>query len=287
MSVFATNNCNENPLDPNCYCNGPDPTADIKIFDVATRSYICCGNINFAITSLTDNADKDNLKCLGWWNGSAGNLSPVPSDLPVIGTEFYLPSYSSTPVPVSYGPSDKIKGNITAQIALSGLFPNLPENSFTGESSTVTCPASSNPYWLHYLNPNTGQKFITTLVCSPDFASLKTNAVFTGGNWALYNPICTSVTSGACNFAGGELIGNPNSSTMGTVALQTPNYTGSNIVPPVPSYNSYDWLLVMLMVGAVVLLIVMMVIAFGRWGRETEPTAIDKGLDAAGIDFDD
>lgn len=262
-----SNNCNQNPSDPDCFCYGHGPSEKHKIFDIRSSKYVCCGVISPFLdqdNALISAAEKDNPMCLGWWNGTANNLSTI-SPLPAPGTDFYLPDDTELQgnMPISYGPSNEDLSVLTNQAQIFALF-TQPTNTIVGgnptlggNSVTVSCPNGSYVAWLHYPNPNAGMPFSSTMVCSAqDVNSLKQQAIYQNGDWALFSPKCSSVTANTCSTSAGEIMGSVNPSTVGNLIIATPKYTGGTPTP-VPSDGSSDGIVIFLVVffGLVIIII--------------------------------
>jgi hypothetical protein len=232
-----------------------------KIYDTKTAGYSCCGTVNFNIHNPSQvprvsAAIQDVPQCAGWWYGSAKNFTSTdyPGTLPVPGVDFYFPEdpISSDLMPLSYGPSDANIATVNNQNKLNQLF-IIPINSVSGNTSTLNC-TSGDLYWLRYLNPNLGQVFATTMVCSPPLDTVKTSDIYNTGNWALFRVVCdTPIGTTGCTTTG-QIMGTPIAKNIGSSVLSTPGYTGGTIPIPEPTGESHVWLWILL--GIVILIII-------------------------------
>lgn len=256
------NVCNIDPTDPKCVCISREASANYKIFDVATAANVCCGTINFGVTSLDEAAQKDDPRCLGWWKGTADN--PVTGTIPTPITDFFFPALAVTQnMPVFYGPSSRDISVLNSFIPFSAFF-TLPTNGLQGSQTAATC-ASGQPGWLKYLNPNQGEKFAVSMVCvNPDFTELKQSSLYSTGNWALYSPVCgIGSSSSVCTANSGEVL-RFSEASLGSVLLETPNYTGNQPLPNPKKQNDtlLIWLCVIISVAIVIGVIVVLAFYF-------------------------
>lgn len=286
MSRLQSNNCNQNPTDPSCYCLSAGPMNKYKIFDTKTGTYSCCGTINFNLYSpslpppLTA-AIQDLPQCAGWWYGSSQNFESgnYPGNLPVPGVDFYFPEelVTSDVLPVSYGPSDQDLQLASEQSKLNQIF-TLPTNSISENTSTVTC-GSGDLYWLKYKNNNPGKPFAITMVCSPPLDNVRSSDIYTSGNWALFKVVCDNPSNNSCTTSAGQIMGSPSNSNIGSSVLTSSSYTGGIPPLPVPSAENHTLLWIILAIVAVIIITGAIIGVVIYYKRKSKPMNIYSSVD--------
>lgn len=294
--LFQSGGCNDDPLNYSCYCYGLVSNNDSKVFDVATRTFHCCGGMNLLATSnspqpLGVRDPKQNLllnialtsdpACKWWYNGSGNNF---PSDYlasnpaPTPGEQWYLPDADNLVnglMPSVYGPS---QGQI--QVYQNQSYINeviyLPSSTVGSDhSTTVQCPASTGGanielYWMRYLNPNYRSNFYNVSMVCADINAIKSSTAFSQSNFALFTvPSCElGDTPGVytCTQSVGEIT-NFADTYLGQTKLSSQNYGGG--FPPFSTAavgpTSYLWLVITLIVLiAIVVIIVVLAIYFNH-----------------------
>lgn len=227
MDHLTINNCNENPLDPSCYCYGNGPSHKYKIYDMATSEYLCCGTIHFDLDAedpFSSAANLDDSRCLGWWVGSSNNKLTTDNKIPEIGKDFYLPDDHLIQglTSVSYGPNDQDLASINKQSKISKLF-TKPKFRIQDSTSVVNYCEEGNLYWLGYDNPNVGASTNFRLVCvQQNIDSLETSS---SDDWALFKPICENYGTDKCITTG---FMEPTSEFIGINVFKTNTYTGGS-----------------------------------------------------------
>lgn len=281
---FNSGNCNENPLDYNCFCIGGGPSRFYKIYDTASGEYICCGTVGLQSTSNYPNllgtndpvdnsiynaALEDDPRCMGWWNGSDAvnrfsNIQPTPPTIPVAGKDWYLPdaeTLSNGLMPPSWGPSFEDLETLQLQTYINEVI-TIPEYSIEGGRSKATC-TNSELYWMRALNPNNrSSNYIETLVCA-NLDTVRNSTASQQSNFALFNVNCVKLFGdNVCELPVGQ-ISNVGTSVVGNLVYNTANYGGSTLPQPQPAQGptpwwaeAWFWVLIILAVIIVALIIV-------------------------------
>jgi hypothetical protein len=294
-STFSAGNCNENPLDFQCYCFGNGPTEFYKIFDVKTAEYVCCGGMGFLYTNNSPNllgtndevkntlynaAKQDDPRCAGWWAGPNNeNFSgltitdPSPLVIPEAGKDWYLPNSTSQingTIPGSFGPSDSDRDFALQQAKINAVI-SIPTNSLSGSGTISSCDTSTltenKVYWLRGINPNNRQiDYYQTLVCA-DAGKVANSPAATDSNFALFNVNCTQLFTGDntnnCIVYSGE-ISNTSASTPSNLVFNSQRYGGN--LSPVPEgteeehtpwwASTWFWILMVIVVAIIVFIII-------------------------------
>jgi hypothetical protein len=283
-TAFNSGSCSTNPLDSRCYCFANGPSQYYKIFDTATAEYVCCGRITLRYTSSSPNAlstndptdntiynaaQQDDPRCMGWWDGSAGNfdsITPIPV-IPPAGSAWYLPDareLGNDNLPNSYGPSDQDIQLLLNQATINEVI-EIPETVVLegGTATEARCTIQgAKVYWMRYLNPNNRQiEYVQTLVCA-NVDTVNASAAFNQANFALFESTCTpsSTNPFVCSVPAGEIT-NPSTSLMGNLVMNSKMYGGGTPVTPSESgthwyQEPWFWIMIVLLVIIVVVIVV-------------------------------